>query len=125
MTEDGQVEALTDHIRHARRLSSLDGDVVVVEHETGLEILVISVGLAETTVKLVSRGWKKWKERRGETRPLRTAPPGAPGNDAVVFERTSWAADGTRTLSRVTVPADRIDEDVILRYLTGAAPEAA
>ena len=125
MTEEGQVETLTEHIRHARRLSSQDGDVVVVEHETGLESLVISVGLAETTVKLVSLGWKKWKERRGETRPLRTAPPGAPGNDAVVFERTSWAADGTRTLSRVTVPADRIDEDVILRYLTGAAPEAA
>ena len=41
----------------------------MVEHETGLEILVISVSLAETAVKLVSWGWKKWKERRGETRP--------------------------------------------------------
>jgi hypothetical protein len=35
VTEEGQVETLTEHIRHARRLSSQDGDVVVVEHETG------------------------------------------------------------------------------------------
>jgi hypothetical protein len=125
MTEEGHIETLAEHTRHARRLSSSDGDVVVVEHETGLEILVLSVGLAETAVKLVSWGWRKWKERRGETRPLRTAPQGAPGNDAVVFERTTWAPDGTRTLSRVTVPADQVSEDLILRHVTGAASQVA
>jgi hypothetical protein len=120
VTEEGLVETITEYSRRAWRLSSDEGDIVAVEHETGLELLVISVGLAETTVKLVSWAWKRWKARRDESRPLRTAPP-APGNDAVVFERTTLAPDGTRTQHKVTVPADLVTEDLILRSVTGQA----
>ena len=92
-----------DRARDPRHLGELGGD----RREVGF------LGLEEV----------EGTARRDEA--PRTAPPGGPGNDAVVFERTSWAADCTRTLSRVTAPADSVDEDLILRYLTGAAPQAA
>lgn len=124
VTEEGSVETITEYQRHAWRLSSEDGDVVAVEHETGLEILVISVGLAETAAKLVVWGWRTWKQRRDESRPARTTPAVAPGNDAVVFERTTQAPDGTRTQSRVMVPANLVTDELILRYVTGEAVAA-
>jgi hypothetical protein len=117
-TEKGAVQTSWGFHQIAWRLSTPDGDVVAVEHETGLEILVISAGLAEKAAKRVSWAWKRWKERREQTKATRAAS-GTPGEDALVVEQTIWAADGTRTQNRVTVPPTLVSDDLILKYMAG------
>lgn len=121
VTEEGMIETISEYMRGAVRFSSTDGDVVMVEHETGLEILVMSVGLAESASRLISWSWKRWKKRRDASKPERDAGGYPAGNDTVVIERTTIQANGTRDQTRVTVPASLVTEELIMKYMTSTA----
>ena len=119
LTEKGSVEPIFEHKHSASRLSSSEGDIVAVEYETGLELLLIGYALTQGT-ELVCWAWKEWRNRREETRRAGKAR----GQDALSFEETIWAPDGTVTHRRVTLSADQVNDDVIQKYVGGTQFES-
>jgi hypothetical protein len=124
ITGQGLVETINEYVRTATRLSSEAGDVVLVEHETGLEILfAVGAGAAlfEQGVELTRWAWSRWQERREQTKPARRSARPEAGTDALIVERTTRAPDGTVTQERAMIPGSRVSDELLAAYLTGTS----
>jgi hypothetical protein len=83
--------------RPARQLRGPSGeDFVAVEHETGLEILMLAMALPGTAVAVVQL-LDRWRDRRRRRKHPTV-------EDVVVVERRETASDGTITSTTITVP---------------------
>jgi hypothetical protein len=123
----GMIDTLTEHKRPAWRLRSADGEVVAVEHETGIEVLLaIGIGVStQAVVGLTKALWKEWRQRRGGSRTLRQEGYGGAGDDALRVETTVEAPDGTRTQRTLSIPASLVDDKRIADLLGGAVNEVS
>jgi hypothetical protein len=119
LTEEGWVEPIAEHRHSALRRSSADGDIVAVQYETGLELLLIGFALSQSA-DLVRSLWKEWRHRRETARRAG----GTRGGDALSFEQTTRAPDGTATHQRVTVPAELVNDELIQRLIRGTPVES-
>jgi hypothetical protein len=118
VTEAGFIETISEYSRPARRLKSGDTEVVAVEHETGLEILVV-VGtnvVSTAVVGLATHLWSRWKQRRERTRAQVTSL----GLDALVVEQMIESKDGTRIHNRVTIPPSEVTNDRLVAEIVQA-----
>ncbi len=113
------VDTRSEYIRAAWSLRSKDGDIAAVEHETGLEILVvIGTGLAVNAISgLVAVAWKEWRRRREQFRDHREKGPLPRSEDRLVVERTVESPDGTRTYQKTEIPAALVTDRIVERLI--------
>jgi hypothetical protein len=112
VAETGNVLTLTDHSQRAWRVASADGEIALVQHETGIEILV-AIGtniVAAPIIAFIARLWQEWQERRRRSLQSRANVPGGPGADTLVVETTGHAPAGTRLQRRRVVPAAELTD---------------
>jgi hypothetical protein len=68
--ELGEIETRTEAMRSAWHVNGNDVDIVAVEHETGIELIVVGI-LTPLVVKAITGfakwGWKRWKELRSDS----------------------------------------------------------
>jgi hypothetical protein len=128
VVEEGSIETISEHSRSARRLKYGEAEVVAVEHETGLELLVVDLAVniaASAIVGLTVYLWGRWKTRRDATRADRARWQQVVSQDALTVERTVDSPDGTRVQQKLVVPASVLTDErfavEIRRVLTAAS----
>ena len=110
--ESDLIETRTDSLRYAHALThpDLDVPIVAVEHETGVEFLVMGVSeplAAQAAQTLVQGMWSRWMAQRDRT-------PYVPIESSLVFEGVREAsADGhVRTVVRMVVSPPLSAEEI-------------
>jgi hypothetical protein len=99
--------------RAAWRLGGPTGDVLAVEHETGLELLgafAAVAGLFQFGLGL----WDRWQIRRKQAGP---SPSGEPSADVFVVECRSTNPNGVIAQWKVTVPQAQVKHELITSLL--------
>jgi hypothetical protein len=94
-------------------ISGPNGDVLAVEHETGLELLgafAAVAGLFQFGLDL----WDRWHIRRKQAGP---SPYEEPGADVFVVECRSTNSSGVITQWKVTVPQAEVKHELIASLL--------
>jgi hypothetical protein len=106
----GLIETRTEAQRMAWHLTNGEIDLVAVEHETGLELLLIPVAInvaSAAVLGFTKWGWRRWRE-------LRQDPPHPKVEPSLVIEVPR--PDGGLPPIRLIVPPPVSDDD-IARYL--------
>lgn len=106
----GLIETRTEAQRMAWHLTDGQIDVVAVEHETGIELLLIGIAInvaSAAILDLTKWGWRRWHE-------LRQQPPHPKRDPSLVIEVPR--PDGGLHPIRLIVPSPVSDDD-IARYL--------
>jgi hypothetical protein len=108
----GLIETLSEHQQPAWHFTADGADVLAVEHETGIEVLIllpIVTGLATNAITGLTKSlWKEWRRRRRTSEPVRQ---GYLGQEVLRVETTTERPDGTRSQRVVTVPAALVSDE--------------
>lgn len=111
-----QIETRTEHLRPAWHLTNSEQEVLAVEHETGVEILLIGVlttVIAEGLIAFTRWGWKRWGGLRRHSTYQKV-------NPSLVIEIPRHGAGEPPAPVRLVVSPPVSDED-IARYISLAA----
>jgi hypothetical protein len=110
-TRCSAVAGSTEADRDAWRLSNDDVTVIAVEHETGVELLVVPVviGLVtEAIAALAKWGWRRWRE-------LRAHPPHPKQDPSLIIEVPRLGGPEAPPVRLILPPP--VSDDDIERYL--------
>ena len=109
--EQGTVIPRVDMGPHdARLISTPGGDIVAIEHETGLEFVAVAASVVSAAAAVVAL-YQTWRLNR------RT--PGVPlqGRDAMVIETRSERPDGVVVSTTTTIPAHLVTTEAVARLM--------
>ena len=95
-----------DHLQPARLISTPSGDILAVEHETGLELLAVGIAAASATAAIF-QAYQAWRANRN-----RVSSP--PTDDALVVE-TRRGKDDIVTV--ITIPAHLVTPELLSRLV--------
>ncbi len=111
--EEGGVLPRTDTVEHpARLISTPSGDVLAVEHETGLEIVAVGAAVVSAAAAVVGL-FQTWRSNR------RTPLTPIQGRDAMVIEVRVQKPNGVITTTTTTIPAHLVTDKEVARLLSG------
>lgn len=98
----------------ARLISTPAGDIVAVEHETGLGIVAVAASVVSAAAAVV---WlfQTWRMNR-RPQPL-SATGSIQGRDAMVIETRSEHPDGVVVTKTTTIPAHLVTTEAVARLI--------
>ncbi len=113
--EKGTVNPRADMGSHlARLISTPAGDVVAVEHETGLEIVAVTASVVSAAAAVVAL-FQTWRSNR-RTQAV-SSPDPIQGRDAMVIETRSERPDGVVVSRTTTIPAHLVTTEAVARLM--------
>lgn len=99
----------------ARLISTPAGDIVAVEHETGLEIVAVSASVVSAAAAVVAL-FQTWRSNRRTQ--AGTTPGMNQGRDAIVIETRNEQPDGVVVSKTTTIPAHLVTTEAVTRLMS-------